>query len=307
MTFVFQMLSLRSVQSNLLQVAVQNNYNVFHTSATGLLRKSHNAKRRVSRYEEPPKTQLPFSHRVKTLVPTAFDSLKSSNCFRNETASGSKQLKTRDEYLYEAILNATNVTEMLCVLDNRYIKKSHALKAVTILADWTTLNRANAIEFRNDRRFIKILHLLNRSEAPTHPEIAKGFRTPDLNLVMSVKIDDDIVKQIPGLSLGSIVNFMRSLVRQKYRSLPLLRSLADNISGSSDQLSLKQCADVLYTMIALNYCDSVLVTRIGIDIVSNLAEPSAKSANIQSIVTSLGLMKFKDSGMLWPYLRLNDL
>jgi hypothetical protein len=94
------------------------------------------------------------------------------------------------------------------------------------------------------------------------------------------------------------IQVMSALAQKKRRSTPLLRSLAFNISGSSEQLDMKQCADVLYSMAVLNFSDPVLVSRICSDVETGLGSNEDKSAVVGSILTSLGILKYRDADCL---------
>jgi hypothetical protein len=80
--------------------------------------------------------------------------------------------------------------------------------------------------------------------------------------------------------------------QKKRRSTLLLRSLAFNISGSSEQLDMKQCAEFLYSTAVLNFSDPVLVSRIWLDVETGLGSNKDKSAMVGSILTSLGILKY---------------
>lgn len=128
-----------------------------------------------------------------------------------------------------------------------------------------------------------------------------GFRTDDLNTVMGIAGDDEAAKLIASISVSQMIRVLSALAVKKRRSTPLLRSLAYNISSNSERLDLKQCADVLYAMAVLNFPDSVLIARIGMDIQNGLAENVNKPAAVGSIVTSLGLLKFRNSGEIFIF------
>lgn len=178
---------------------------------------------------------------------------------------------------------------------------------VSILAEWSSINRAKLSEFENDARFIKLCRQLGRTIKTNPGSIASvahnnkigGFRTDDLNTVMGIAGDDEAAKLIASISVSQMIRVMSSLAYKKRRSTPLLRSLAYNISSNSDRLDLKQCADLLYAMAVLNFPDSVLIARIGMDIQNGLAENTNKPAVVGSIVTSLGLLKFRNSGEIF--------
>lgn len=91
---------------------------------------------------------------------------------------------------------------------------------------------------------------------------------------------------------------MTTLSHKKRRSTPLLRSLAYNICRSTTKLDVKQSADLLYSMNMLNFPEPVLLERIGNDIIEVLNTNNDRSAVVGSILTSIGLMRYKDIGML---------
>lgn len=121
-----------------------------------------------------------------------------------------------------------------------------------------------------------------------------GFRTDDLNTVLGVTGDDEAAKLIASISLPQMVKVMSSLAQKRRRSTPLLRSLAYNISSNSTILDLKQCADLLYSMAVLNFPDPMLIGRICTDLHSGLEKNTEKPAAVGSIITSLGLLKYRD-------------
>lgn len=84
---------------------------------------------------------------------------------------------------------------------------------------------------------------------------------------------------------------------QKRRSLSLLRALAFNITGCADKLNIKQCADILYSMAILNFYDSNLLEKVCGDICVGIKGDIRKSAAVGSVLTSFGLLKYKDVGM----------
>lgn len=223
------------------------------------------------------------------LVSSAFNAIQNYELTENET-------KTKDALL-ETILKAKTVASILSASDSPNIQRNHALKVVSLLSDWTTLNRIKLEDFENDPRFIKLCRLLGRSvSSGRQMERMDAFQTQDLNLVLGVAGDDEAAKLISGISLPQMIKVMTQLAQQKRRSTPLLRSLAYNISGNSEQLNLKQCADLLYSMASLNFSDTVLIARIGIDITAGLAKNEDRPAVVGSIITSLGLMRFRDPG-----------
>lgn len=55
---------------------------------------------------------------------------------------------------------------------------------------------------------------------------------------------------------------MKALHQKGRRSTPLLRALSHNINQYSEVIDLKKSADLLFSMVALNFPDPVLLDRI---------------------------------------------
>lgn len=78
----------------------------------------------------------------------------------------------------------------------------------------------------------------------------------------------------------------------------LLRSLSYNITKSMEKLDIKQSADLLYCMAVLNFPDINLLEKISADICAALnVDNFQKSAVIGSILTSVGLLRYKNTGL----------
>lgn len=232
-----------------------------------------------------------------SLVAAAFENLKDDS---GKTSSAS------NTNIDERINNAKTVNSLLSVTEgNTTITRKHALRIVSILAEWSSANSVKLTEFENDSRFLKVCRMLGRTvkNGPSndngngHKKIS-GFRTDDLNTVLGVAGDDEAAKLISSISLPQMVKVMSTLASRKRRSTPLLRSLAFNISSSSDPLDLKQCADIFYAMATLNFQDSVLAAKVCADIQAGLPKNSDKSAVVGSILTSLGILKYRDLDIL---------
>lgn len=91
---------------------------------------------------------------------------------------------------------------------------------------------------------------------------------------------------------------MATLAYKKRRSMPLLRSLACNLTRSSEVLDVKQCTDLLFGSAVLNFMDINLITKIASDVGENIDKLQADkgSALVGSLLTSVGVLRYKDSG-----------
>lgn len=120
-------------------------------------------------------------------------------------------------------------------------------------------------------------------------------RTEDLNVILGVTGDDEAAKLVAKLTLQQMVKVLKSLAMKKRRSIPLLRSLTFNMSCKLDHLDIKQCGDVLYSLATLNYPDPLSIKKVCIDIQLALKSPIKKSSAIGSILTSIALLKYRDT------------
>lgn len=90
---------------------------------------------------------------------------------------------------------------------------------------------------------------------------------------------------------------LSTLGAKKKRSTTLLRSLAFNIGRCSDKMDIKQSADVLYALATLNFPDEVLLEKVSADVRSIMSTTDRPSV-IGSIVTSIGILRYRDPGNL---------
>ncbi|XP_043652607.1 FAST kinase domain-containing protein 4 [Drosophila teissieri] len=237
------------------------------------------------------------------MVAAAFESLKNDSPRDDIKNQASSKIDER-------IINAKTVNGLLTITENNNaFSRKHALRIVSILAEWSSMDRVKISEFENDTRFLRICRMLGRTvpksngankglgENGTGKRIS-GFRTDDLNTVLGVAGDDEAAKLIASISLPQMVKVMSTLAQRKRRSTPLLRSLAFNISSASESLDLKQAADVLYAMSTLNFQDSVLGAKVCADVQSALPKNVDKSAVVGSIITSLGILRYRDLDIL---------
>ncbi|CAD7090388.1 unnamed protein product [Hermetia illucens] len=237
-----------------------------------------------------------------SLVAAAFQSLKTDDSAAPEAASPTQGASHSS--LDEKIMNAKTVNGLLAITDiGANISRKHALKVVSILAEWSSINRVKLSEFENDARFIKLCRLLGRavpknSNGNNQGKSVAGFRTDDLNTVLGIAGDDEAAKLVASISITQMVKVMAALAQRKRRSTPLLRSLAFNISSSSEVLDLKQCSDVLYAMASLNFPDPVLTAKVTADVQAGLPSNTDKPAAVGSILTSLGMLKYRDLDLL---------
>uniref|UniRef100_A0A182QQ10 RAP domain-containing protein n=1 Tax=Anopheles farauti TaxID=69004 RepID=A0A182QQ10_9DIPT len=238
------------------------------------------------------------------IVAAAFASLRNEETGKEDTVSSTASETKQDVQIDEMILKANTVAELLAIADVTKVNRKQALKIVSILAEWSSIKKANLADFENDTRFVELCSLLgrtgmqrngnNRSATPKSVEL----QGDDLQTVLGITANDEAAKLIAGLTLPQMIKVMSSLAMKKKRSIPLLRSLSFNIASNPGQLNLKECGDLLYAMACLNYRDVVLTGRICADLDRELSKNTDKIAPIVSILTSLGMLRYRDGTVL---------
>lgn len=68
------------------------------------------------------------------------------------------------------------------------------------------------------------------------------------------------------------------------------------MSGIPYTLDIKQCGDVLYSAASLNFYDENLLEKVCADVCRGLTADVKRSSALGSILTSLGLLRFKEIG-----------
>ncbi|XP_049286102.1 FAST kinase domain-containing protein 3, mitochondrial [Anopheles funestus] len=240
------------------------------------------------------------------IVAAAFASLRSDEPVKeNTTAKGTSGDIKQDIQVDEMILKANTVADLLAVADITKMNRKQALKIVSILAEWSSIKKVNLSDFESDSRFVELCSLLGRTggqrvNGSNRAASSKmiELQGDDLQTVLGITANDEAAKLIAGLTLPQMIKVMSSLSMKKKRSIPLLRSLSFNIASNPAQLNLKECGDLLYAMACLNYRDVVLTGRICSDLDRELTTNTDKMAPIVSVLTSLGMLRYRDGTVL---------
>ncbi|VEN53247.1 unnamed protein product [Callosobruchus maculatus] len=225
-----------------------------------------------------------------SLVAAAFASLNENH---------NSDIKT--PYTDKKIDSAKTTEELLSVSEGSGVSRRHALKVVSILADWAMSGKVNLKDFEADPRFIRLCRILTKgsfnNQKSLKPPVAA--QSEDLSTILGVTADDEAAKLVECITLPQMVKVMSTLAMKKRRSMLLLRSLAYNITANSTQLDLKQSGDLLYSMSSLNFIDENLLAKVANDICQEIDKAvTTKSSVVGSILTSVGLLKYKDPALL---------
>ncbi|KAL1509485.1 hypothetical protein ABEB36_004210 [Hypothenemus hampei] len=196
------------------------------------------------------------------------------------------------------LVNAQTIDELLSVSQGTGVSRKHALKVLSILSTWASSGKVSFNEFENDPRFLRLCKILTKNG-----QSSKLTRSPhksdDLSAVLNVTADDEAAQLVSGISLAQMIRVFTTLSIKRRRSTLLLRTLAFNVASSKEQLDIKQCADLFYSISSLNFYDENLFEKAANDVIQNLQEKSiGKSAVVGSVLTSVGLLKYKNPLLL---------
>ncbi|XP_053695488.1 FAST kinase domain-containing protein 4 [Sabethes cyaneus] len=267
--------------------------------------KPENDKKSETGLRETQQTRSLGNHHVakNPIVAAAFASLLHENRSADKTRSGILN------GIEEKIFKASTVNDLLAIPSEAKISRKQALKIVSILAEWSSIKKVKLSEFENDPRFIQLCSVLGRTNnrnnnpsnklsLPASRATGSALHVDDLQTVLGVTANDEAAKLIAGLTMSQMIKVMTSLAQKKKRSTPLLRSLAFNISSSPSHINLKECGDLLYAMASLNFRDPVLAAKICTDVEGGLVENKDKPGSVGSILTSLSLLRYRDTATL---------
>ncbi|CAH0552712.1 unnamed protein product [Brassicogethes aeneus] len=226
-----------------------------------------------------------------SMVATAFASLNSENVNKINNEINTPHTDTK-------IASAKTIDEILSISEGNGVSRKHALKVVSVLAEWTSSGKVALNEFEADPRFIRLCKILTKNANTKPNKYDIPSRSEDLSTILNVTADDEAARLVSSITLPQMVKVMTTLSQKKRRSTLLLRALAYNITASADKLDLKKSADLLFSISNLNFPDENLLSKISNDVVAELEGNIQKSAVIGSILTSVGLLKYKNVVLL---------
>ncbi|XP_063547944.1 FAST kinase domain-containing protein 4 [Cydia strobilella] len=225
------------------------------------------------------------------LVAAAFATLNSPETDEPKRPSPKSVKQSRTQQMDMQIVKAMDINGLLAVAENPVVSRRHALKMVSILSDWSTSNKVKITDFEKDPRFLKLCRILARTS--TTQAMSSLTMAEDLSTVLGITGDDEAARLIANLTLPQMVKVMRALHQKGRRSTPLLRALSYNITRQADTIDLKKSADLLFSMATLNFPDPLLLDRICKDVIECLPANKEKPAVVNSIIVSLGLLKYR--------------
>ncbi|CAG9787461.1 unnamed protein product [Diatraea saccharalis] len=232
------------------------------------------------------------------LVAAAFASLNApdDNDTTKQKPSPKSVKYSKFQMLDHQIQKAKDVDSLLLVAENAVVSRQHALKMVSVLSEWSNNNKVKIADFEKDPRFLKLCRILART--PSTQAISSLTMAEDLGTVLGITGDDEAARLIANLTMPQMIKVMKALQQKGRRSTPLLRALSHNITRQSEVIDLKKSADLLFSMTALNFPDPILLDRICHDVIESLPTNEDKPTVVNSIIVSLGLLKYRHEAAL---------
>ncbi|KAJ8909664.1 hypothetical protein NQ315_003724 [Exocentrus adspersus] len=146
------------------------------------------------------------------MVAAAFASLQSGHSLQD--------IKT--PFTDEKIIKANTIDELLSISEGSGVSRRHALKVVSVLADWCTLGKVKLADFETDPRFIRLCRILTKGVGISKNKNVMSSRSEDLSTILSVTADDEAAKLVGNITVSQMVKVMATLSQKRRRSTLLL-------------------------------------------------------------------------------------
>lgn len=133
--------------------------------------------------------------RSNSMVAAAFQSLKDPEL----------TLKNSFETLDETISSAKSIDDLLNIADSNHVNKKHALRIVSVLAEWASENKIKISDFETDARFHKLCRMLGRNYRNKTTVKFDPKTSGDLATVLEVTGDDEAAKLVGTISFEQMI------------------------------------------------------------------------------------------------------
>ncbi|KAK0164512.1 hypothetical protein PV328_003132 [Microctonus aethiopoides] len=213
-----------------------------------------------------------------------FDSLSEDNDYIK--VSQSKELKM--------------VEELLRSVDKKDINRKHALEIIDTLRKWVENGKIKFKDFEGNPRYEKLCGILGRNVNNYKGMNFRQNNQYDSSITSEAYEFDQLQESYSNMSTISTdqaIKVLSGLATKQRRVKPVLRAIATNIHQSKRTLSIKNIADILYSMACLNFPDQVLLEKLCKDLQESL-HTVHQSPIIGSILTSFGMLRYRNDKML---------
>ncbi|XP_034940047.1 FAST kinase domain-containing protein 4 [Chelonus insularis] len=223
------------------------------------------------------------------------EKVESSETFKNKPPSSSYSMTN---FVFESlktdlssdkskqVFNAKTVEDLLKISEAENISNKSILLIATTLNRWISEKKIVLADYEKDPRFQKVVRKsanMNRDV----PQKRTPFNPNEIDNIMDTS----------NLTPDQSVRLLSGLAVKHTRMKPLIQSLLTIINNNVDKLTLKQTADVLFSMASLSFPHDELLRKICTKI-SKCVDEIEQSPIIGSIVTSLGMMRYRNKELM---------
>lgn len=203
------------------------------------------------------------------------------------------------------LTRAATVEELLKLSEKTHGSRTLMQLIVSRLDQWVDEKKITPKKFESDSRYKRLCSELKISIKKQSSRAAqeKDTRISSEPIGRSAHFQNifhetnSYSSEISKLSVKEAVDVWTGLTLKGTREKPLLDSLAIHLSTKTDKLDIKQNADILYGMAKLNYPNEALLEKICNELVV-LVKKVTKSPVIGSIITSLGMLKYRNDEVI---------
>ncbi|KAH0568839.1 FAST kinase domain-containing protein 4 [Cotesia glomerata] len=213
-------------------------------------------------------------------------------------------IENDNKKLQDELTRAATVEDLLKVSGETHGNRILMQFIVSRLDQWVDEKKITRKKFESDSRYKRLCSALKiaikkqsnaAQEKDTHLSSEPIGRSAHFHNMFHES--NSYSSEISKLSVKEAVDVWTGLTLKGTREKPLLDSLALHLLTKTDKLDIKQNADILYGMAKLNYPNEALLTKICDELVV-LVKKVTKSPVIGSIITSLGMLKYRNDEVM---------
>ncbi|XP_063981820.1 FAST kinase domain-containing protein 4 [Diachasmimorpha longicaudata] len=219
------------------------------------------------------------THPKNRLVTQAFSELNIGN---SSEVSPSKKLQS-------------SIESLLSSINEKFISYKQAQHTITLLSQQVEKGNVDLKTLGSDERYMRFCRIIAKKVSTTTVKSTDGEIISEQNVLTVGDLHNPV--EVGTLPLAQAVQIFCGLAVRQRRPRPLLRGLAENIIKNSSALTIKNIADILYSMARLNFTEEDLLVRLCEDLRKKIPQIN-QSPIIGSVLTSLGMMRYRDEALM---------
>lgn len=246
-----------------------------------------------------------LNSRLKLFPYWRIHSLLTTNVINSEISNESKEENTIDPQHHK------NLSVINDKLQDAMLKKQESLKASAaekqshqdqVNATLSFKDRVNNAKSQNDLINIikspgitfdqvkKLISLITDKNSAINDKNKHVTKLPVDNVPINTN-------QILPVATPSLIQVLKKLSLIKDRNIPMLKTLTHNICMYSEELDIRMCGDILYSLSALNYFDEDLLNKVMLSLLKNIPT-NTKAPIFGSIVASISSLQYRNNEVL---------